>query len=219
MSASASTGIAVIGTGALGSALLPCLLGQPIQSFTLVDGDRVEASNLSNQPLFNHRDVGEFKVDALCANLRFRVPNKQFTAVPRFLSASNARALLCGHGVVADCTDDLHAKELIDRVCAELRIPLVSGALHRDQGQVLVLLAKREGNACARSDVFAGRIGPDQDGCDMQLVPMHAIEAVAQRMSDAIAELIGDRHMVNGALDLYEGAQRQWISFRPAAAW
>lgn len=211
--------IAVIGAGALGCALLPRLMHGRIVGITLIDGDKVEERNLARQPLFGPSDIGDFKVISLRRWISSRKSRIRLQAEVRFLDAGNAMDLLRGHDAVADCTDDLHAKELIDRICAELQIPLVSGALHRDQGQVLVLHANGGGNARRRSDVFAGRIGPDQDGCDMQLVPMHAIEAVAQRMSHAIAELIADRHMVNGALDLYEGAQRQWISFRPAMAW
>ncbi|MFZ1692428.1 MAG: ThiF family adenylyltransferase [Flavobacteriales bacterium] len=211
--------VAIIGAGALGCALLPRLMHGRIVGITLIDGDKVEARNLSRQPLFSPSDVGEFKVDALRAWIPSRESQVLLQAEARFLDAGNAMDLLRGHDAVADCTDDLHAKDLIDCVCAELRIPLVSGALHRDQGQVLVLHANDGGGARSRSDVFAGRIGPDQDGCDMQLVPMHAIEAVAQRMSDAIKAVLDNRHLVNGELELYEGAQRKWLTFSTAQAW
>ena len=44
--------IAVIGVGAIGSALLPRLLHMPVSVITRVDGDRVEERNLDLQELY-----------------------------------------------------------------------------------------------------------------------------------------------------------------------
>jgi len=207
--------IAVIGAGALGGELLHRLLGLPVAAFSIFDGDRVEAGNLVRQQFYAQQDVGLLKADALRARLISIAPDMKLDAEARFIDAGNATDSLRGHDLIADCTDDLHARNLLDRACAALGIPLVSGALHRDQGQVLLLHARGEGSALSRADVFAGRIGPDQDGCDMLQVSMDAIEAVAERMSETIASLLRGQQAVNGSLDLYDGGVRRWITFKP----
>ncbi|MBK6343236.1 MAG: ThiF family adenylyltransferase [Flavobacteriales bacterium] len=216
MKGMATARVAVIGAGALGGELLHRLLGLHVQFMSLFDGDRVEAGNLVRQRFYTPDDIGSLKADAFRAKLETIAPYMELNAESRFIDAGNATVSLSGHDLIADCTDDLHAKNLLDRACSALAIPLVSGALHRDQGQVLLLHARSEGIELSRADVYAGRIGPDQDGCDMQQVPMDTIEAVAEGMSRTIASLLRGEQVVNGSLDLYDGGERRWITFKHA---
>jgi molybdopterin/thiamine biosynthesis adenylyltransferase len=216
MKGMATARIAVIGAGALGGELLPRLLGLPVEAVSIFDGDRVEIGNLVRQRFYTQQDVGLLKADALRARLESIAPHMKLDADARFIDAGNATDSLRGHDLIADCTDDLHARNLLDRSCSALGIPLVSGALHRDQGQVLLLHAPGEGSELSRADVFPGRIGPNQDGCDMLQVPMDVIEAVAERMSETIALLLRGQQGGNGSLDLYDGGERRWTTFKPA---
>ena len=59
--------LALIGVGAIGSALLPRLLRMPFTMITLVDGDRVEEKNLDRQELYAVVDIGRPKVDVAAA--------------------------------------------------------------------------------------------------------------------------------------------------------
>ncbi|MBK8228745.1 MAG: ThiF family adenylyltransferase [Flavobacteriales bacterium] len=215
MKGMATARIAIIGAGALGSELLHRLRGLPIEAISVFDGDRVEAGNLVRQRFYALQDVGLLKADALRARLGSILSRAKVESEPRFIDAGNATDSLRGHDLIADCTDDLHARDLLDRACSALGIPLVSGALHRDQGQMLLLHARGERSELSRADVFDGRIGPAQDGCDMQQVPMDAVEAVAERMSGTITSLLRGERMVNGSLDLYDGGERRWITFKP----
>jgi tRNA A37 threonylcarbamoyladenosine dehydratase len=57
----------LIGCGGVGSAIVPslCLLKSPAE-ITLIDGDRIESKNLDRQ-LFDHRQIGMNKAEALAA--------------------------------------------------------------------------------------------------------------------------------------------------------
>lgn len=196
--------ITVVGAGALGCALLPRLARMRIGTLTLVDGDRVEAANLDHQPLYAEVDVGHPKAGTLRGWLLMVDPGKEIIAVDRFLDGGNAEALLRGSDLVVDCTDDLHAKGLIDHTCAELNIPLVSGAVHEKQGQVIVLHVHGEGSALCRADIFTGRMGAEQDGCDMQRVPLEVIDAVGQRMAACVRAHLNGEPLVNGRIELLD---------------
>jgi molybdopterin/thiamine biosynthesis adenylyltransferase len=210
--------IAVVGAGALGCALLPRLARMRIHALTVIDGDRVEAANLDRQELYAEVDIGHFKAGTARGWLQMGAPGVAVKSIDRFIDAANAEELLGGHGIVADCTDDLHAKALLDAVCGRLGIALVSGALHERQGQVLVLHAPGEGQRLARSDVFQGRIGPDQDGCDMRRVPLEAIEAVGARMAQCIRALVKGEHVPNGQLELFDSASGAWTTYQTRTA-
>ena len=186
------TRIAIVGLGGTGCALLPLLLELPLAGITVMDGDTVEASNLPHQALYSRNDIGRLKVEAARERIRSLAPTLIVDIVPAFLHASNAKELIGAHELIADCTDDLHARLLIDRVCGELGVPLVSGAVHAAQVQVATLHAD-EKSTSLRS-FFPKRGSAEQDGCDMRQVPMEALTACAQLMYEHIEALLqGDR--------------------------
>lgn len=207
--------VLVIGIGGLGHALLERCARLPVRRLTLVDGDRVEPHNLERQPLFAPVDLGRPKVAVAAAWLRQAMPGTLIDVVDAFADADSLPNLVEQHSIVVDCTDDVHARTLIDRVCMEHRIPLVSGAVHGSEGQVLVLHAPEgQGDpSLTRAQVFAGRPGPGQDECDMRQVPLEVLEAVGACMQQRVGDLMAGRPVENGALDLY--ARSRWTRFAP----
>ncbi|MBK8498297.1 MAG: ThiF family adenylyltransferase [Flavobacteriales bacterium] len=199
--------VAVIGAGALGCALLPRLARMRISQLRVIDGDRVELKNLEHQPLYAEVDIGHSKVGTMRGWLQMVDPGKEILAEDSFLDASNANELLKGADIVADCTDDLHAKSLIDRACANLRIPLISGAVHDVQGQIIVLHAPGANEPLGRDHLFRGRVNAEQDGCDMQRVPLETIEAVGHRMAAIIRAFIQGSPLINGRIEMFDRAQ------------
>ena len=206
--------VAVVGAGALGTRLLLGLARLPISCITIIDGDLVESANLGRQPLYQASDIGLRKAEAAAARLRTMQPHLDVDARSEFLNAPNAEALLSRRTIVADCTDDLHAKVAIDRACARLGLPLVSGALHAGQGQMLESLDIQSGRS-SRTEIFKGRIGPDQDGCDMRSVPLHVMDAVSCRMAASIAGFLHGTRSADGALLVFDGRSSEWVTFQP----
>jgi len=203
----------VLGTGGIGHALLEACVRLPLRRITLVDGDRVEEHNLERQPLFAPVDIGRPKVAVAAAWLRQGLPGAVVGAVDAFADASLLTEQVAAHAIVADCTDDPHARILIDQACARHAVPLVSGAVHGPQGQVIVLHAP-EGTGdpgLTRDALFAGRPGPGQDECDMRKVPLEVLEAVGLRMMQRVGDLMAGRSVENGAVDLF--ADRRWTRF------
>jgi molybdopterin/thiamine biosynthesis adenylyltransferase len=209
----ASPRLLLVGAGALGNALLPRIIRWPWYGITLMDGDRVEGKNLEGQELFAPVDVGKPKVEVAAAWLRNAPIATQVNAHDAFIDAGNAEAIIAMHDVVADCTDDAHAKRLLDRVCAEFGVALVSGSVHGAQAQVMVLHAQGKGEAITRGELFRGKPGLEQDGCDMRLVPMATIEETGRRMAQLLRALVNGQPVVNGRIDLYDG--RHWVAIDP----
>ena len=180
--------VALVGVGSIGQALLARADLPEGCAFTLIDGDTVEAGNLGRQVLCRAQDLGRPKTEVVSDHLAERgVPHH---AVPRFLDPGNASDLLAGHALVIDACDDLHARFLLDRNCGALGIPLIGGAVHANEGQVVLLHAP----APSLKEVFSGRPSGEQDGCDMRRVPPQLIAHVAEAMSSLLrAVMKGDR--------------------------
>lgn len=205
----------VVGAGALGNAMLPRILRWEWESITVMDGDRVEEKNLDRQELFAPVDIGAPKSEVLAAWVRNMPVTVRMTFRDEFLDANNAGTLIAMHDVVADCTDDAHVKRLIDHTCADYGVALVSGAVHGKEGQVILLHAEGEGEAISRDDLFQGKPGMDQDGCDMRNVPMMTIEETGRRMAQLLRALLHGEPVKNGRIDLFDG--KRWTAIDPAS--
>lgn len=205
--------VAVVGVGGTGCALLPLLYRMPVQGVTLIDGDTVEEVNLPRQPLYAGCDVGRPKVRAAMERSVPHASGIHLLARSVFVDARNVAELLDGHTVVADCTDDLHARKVLDDACARLHIPLVSGAIHGQQVQVLTLGLSPGGGAppITRADFFPGRTGAGQDGCDMRQVPAEVTTLTAALMARRIRAVLNGDASDARWMDLLHLEHGQWM--------
>jgi molybdopterin/thiamine biosynthesis adenylyltransferase len=205
--------VVVIGAGGLGCSVLPRLARMGLGRLTIIDGDRVEAKNLPQQPLYEEMDIGHFKASTAAGWMRQLMPDGEVMAHDVFISSSNVKDLLSGATGVVEGVDDLHAKQLIDRACNELRIPLVSGGVHGKQGQVITLHTSGERAELLREQLFSGKPGAEQDGCDMRDVPLQLLEEVGRHMAMRTRSILQGEPVTNGVIDVFQG--KEWITLAP----
>lgn len=137
-----------VGAGGLGSPALQYLAGAGIGTLGIVDGDRVDISNLHRQTLFDTRDEGQPKASTAAQKLRDVNPDITIQAYDEELTDKNALALFAGYDVILDGTDNFAAKFLINDAAVHLGKPVVQGAIDAFEGRVAVFgLA---GGACYR---------------------------------------------------------------------
>lgn len=206
--------VAVIGLGGIGNSVLNRVVRMPVSTLTLIDGDTVEEHNLERQPLFAPADIGFFKVDVAHGWLRL-VSRADLHPVKAFVDAANAEELLKDHDIVVEGVDDLHAKNAIDAACAKLGIALVSGSVHQQQGQVLVTHVPGLGEELGRADLFPGRSGVEQDGCDMREVPLEVIEETGRAMVGRVRSIMLGEPVVNGRIEVFDGVKKTWMVIEP----
>jgi adenylyltransferase/sulfurtransferase len=129
--------VLVVGAGGLGSPAALYLAASGIGTLGLVDGDRVDVSNLQRQVLYTTADVGRPKAEA--AAERLRALNPEVTIVPHAveLEAANIREIFSGYDVIIDGTDRLAVRYLVNDACVLLGKPLVSAAIYRFEGQAM----------------------------------------------------------------------------------
>ncbi len=132
----ALTRVLVVGAGGLAASALPLLAASGIGRITIVDGDRVELSNLHRQTLFTEADIGRPKADA--AAERCRALNAQPTIVPwrRDLTPENVDHLVAPSDVVLDCADSYAVSYTLSDACAAKRVPLISASVLERAGYV-----------------------------------------------------------------------------------
>jgi len=133
-----NSSVVCVGAGGLGSPVIQYLAGAGIGKITVIDDDKVNISNLQRQVIHRTSDIGISK--SLSAN-RFvndLDPGINFVPILERLTETNGEALLTGHDIIIDGTDNIKTRYLIDDVSIKLGIPWVYGSVYRFEGQISV---------------------------------------------------------------------------------
>jgi len=139
--------VLVIGCGGLGVPVISYLAGAGIGRLGLVDGDRLEPSNLHRQTMYALADVGKLKAELAAERVRALNPDVDVHAYPLRLDGANARELIAQYDLVIDCTDNFATKFLLNDSCVELNKPVVFASVYQYEGQLQIV---RPGGACLR---------------------------------------------------------------------
>ena len=135
--------VLVVGAGGLGSPAALYLAAAGCGTLGLLDCDRVDLSNLQRQVLFDTAAVTRPKAEAARERLAGLNPEIRLVAHALELKAANVREVFAQYDLVVDGTDRLSTRYLINDACVILRLPLVSAAIHRFEGQLMVYVPQQ----------------------------------------------------------------------------
>ena len=131
--------VCVLGLGGLGGYIVEMLSRIGVGSLTLVDGDVFDETNLNRQLFSSMNNLGSSK--ALEAEKRVKGINPLTKVIPvyEFVDSSNAMKIISNHDVIVDALDSIDLRKYIAKVCTELNLPLVHGAIAGWYGQVATI--------------------------------------------------------------------------------
>src|SRR6185437_6533098 len=141
--------VLVVGCGGLGVPAMTYLAAAGVGRIGLVDGDRLEASNLHRQTLYSLADVGLPKVELAAERLRALNPEVDVRTHALRLDAATAPAIIAPYSLVIDCTDNFSTKFMLNDTCVRLRKPVIFSSVYQYEGQLQVVRPER-GGACLR---------------------------------------------------------------------
>ena len=141
--------VLVVGLGGLGCAAAPYLASAGVGHLTLLDFDTVSLSNLQRQILHSDATLGQPKVESARQQLAAINPHCQLEAINAQLDDAQLSALIARHDAVVDCTDNVNSREQVNRLCFQHKVPLISGAAIRMEGQLSVF-TWQQGEPCYR---------------------------------------------------------------------
>lgn len=125
--------VCVLGVGGLGSWAAYALAASGVGSLRLVDGDRLELSNLNRQILYSEADIGEPKAELAARRLREFAP--RLVAEPwnvRLDTPAAVAEAVQGHDLVLDAVDWPPHKidRWVNEACVAAGIPYVTMSQH-----------------------------------------------------------------------------------------
>lgn len=157
--------VALVGLGGIGSPALQYLAAAGVGRLTLVDDDLVDVSNLQRQTIFTTRDVGHGKVVAARQWLAGFDPALKVEISDARLTDGNAAQLIAGADLVLDGTDNFATRLAVSDACVAARVPLLSAAVGRFQGQVGAFAGHLPDQPCYRCFVGDAFDAEDCDSC------------------------------------------------------
>jgi adenylyltransferase/sulfurtransferase len=203
--------VAIVGAGGIGAGAIPALVGAGVGHLTIIDDDRVELSNLQRQPLYAENQIGERKVDLAARFIGKRNPHVECRTVADRIEGNNADAILSGHDLIIDGTDNFATRLMVSDAAVRLGIPLISAAAQQFQGQVALF----RGKPCYRcfvGDAF------DADDCDTcaELGVLGALTGTVGNFAAllAIRVVVGIAPDASGTLHLLDGLALKWRQIR-----
>lgn len=149
--------VAVVGLGGIGSVVAMQLAHLGVAELVLIDGDLIEASNVSRIVGANKDDVGKFKVEVAARYASGLGLTRQVECVTEFLSPEH-ELLLASCEIIVSCVDRMTPRALLNRLSYKHLVPLVdlgvafrvdrSAKIVADAGRVVVVGPGRPCLAC-----------------------------------------------------------------------
>ncbi len=137
--------VALVGSGALGSAIAEVLVRGGIGCLRIADRDVVELSNLQRQILFDEQDAEEGLKKAYAAATKLRRINRNVVieSPSEAITSSNIESFISGATVVLDGTDNFETRYLINDACVKTCIPWIYGGVVGMDGLVMPIVPKK----------------------------------------------------------------------------
>lgn len=133
-----SSHVLIIGAGGLGSPASIYLAASGIGKITICDYDDVDVSNLQRQILHQDYSINQNKAISARNFLNKVNPNIKIIAVKEKLNAEQVTDLVKDVDVILDCSDNFQTRYSLNKIACSQKIPLVSGAAIKFDGQICV---------------------------------------------------------------------------------
>jgi molybdopterin-synthase adenylyltransferase len=204
--------VVILGLGGLGSPVAMYLASAGIGELTLIDDDLVELSNLQRQIIHQDSNVGQTKVASAKVALQKINSDCVINIIDERLKESQLNEIISNKTIVVDCCDNFETRFMLNRICFTHKVPLVSGAAIRWEGQLSTFLMTAD-LPCYRclyeEDSFTDQTC-SQNGV---VAPLVGIIGSMQAM-EAIKVIVDAGIPVAGQLKLFDGLDMEWRTIK-----
>lgn len=208
--------VLVVGAGGLGSPAALYLAAAGVGRLTLVDDDTVDLTNLQRQVMHTTARVGQPKVESGREALVQINPEVAVVALRERAGPDRLAELVAGADVVLDCSDNFATRHAVNRACVDAKVPLVSGAVIRFDGQLSVYDVRDPASPC-----YACLFPPDSRFEDVACSTMGVFAPLvgvvgAVQAAEALKLLVGIKPSLAGRLQMLDGRAMEWSEVRVA---
>ena len=129
----AATRFCVVGCGGVGAVFAEMLVRSGAMHIQLIDGDKIEESNLNRVFAFTQKDIGKFKITALSEKLVSINPSLSIKSIDHHIKAldedckgNQARDMVCNANCVIIACDTFESRGICTELCEWNRLDYLS---------------------------------------------------------------------------------------------
>ena len=195
----ASSSVAVIGVGGLGSAASIYLVAAGIGRLFIIDDGLVELSNLQRQILYTVDDIGKPKVFVAKERLEKLNPNTEIIPIKGKFTMEKADEILSQVDLAIDALDNWETRIILDKAAWRHGKPYIHAGVHGFYGQLTVLVPGK--TPCLRC-IFPSKIRIKQPIPVFSTTPgvLGVLEA-----NEALKLLLGKGEPLMNKILIYDG--------------
>jgi len=196
----AAARVAIMGCGAIGSAVASLLARAGVGILRIIDRDYVEPSNLQRQTLFDENDAAESVPKAVAAARKIAAFNSEIVVEPEVadLTPANIATLLAGAEVVLDGTDNFETRYLVNDYAVQNRMPWVYAAAVASYAATMSILP---GETACLACIFPASPRGVVETCDTSGILNSAVNLIASlSATEALKLLVGAREQLRRTL-------------------
>ncbi len=205
-----SSKVLIIGAGGLGAPAALYLAAAGVGTIGIVDGDKVDLSNLQRQIIHHTADVGVDKIKSAEAKMLALNPEMKVRTYKQWARAENIREIIRDYDFVIDGTDNFAAKFLVNDACYFEKVPFSHAGILRFDGQLITVLPGE--TTCYRC-IFEGPPPANAVPSCSQAGVLGVLAGVVGSLqaTEAIKYLLGLGDLLTGTLLTYDALS---IDFR-----
>ena len=204
--------VLMVGAGGLGASCLFYLAAAGVGTIGIIDDDKVSLDNLQRQILYSTADIDKPKVHRAKEQLHKLNPEINLIAYEEKLEAHNALRLFEKYDFIADGTDNVETRFLINDVCFFAERHLTSAAVGAFNGQVASFRAfdkAADGTPFPSWRCLVGEIKDDADNCDSGVMGALCGILGSLQALELIKQITGAGDTLLNKLLLYDGLSNE----------
>ena len=204
----------VIGAGGLGSPVALYLGTAGVGRITIVDGDRVDLTNLQRQIAHDLARVGMPKAESAARSIAAINPTILVATVHQRVDAARLLGLVADADVVVDCSDNFATRQAVNAACVARGKPLVAGAAIGFDGQLSVYDTRFAVSPC-----YACVFPPDPSFEDVACSQMGVFAPLvgiigSMQAAEALKLIAAIGSSVAGRLQMVDARTMEWTEIR-----
>jgi len=201
--------VLIVGLGGLGSPVAMYLAAAGVGHLIFADFDVVELSNLQRQIAHTSNNIGDLKTHSAKANCLALNPDVKIDTIDEVLDENTLKTIVPKCDLIIEGSDNFPTRFAVNEACVKNKVPLVSGAAIRFDGQVAVFKGHESDAPCYRCLYSTESESAETCAQTGVLSPLVGIIGTVQA-AEAIKILANFGNPLTGRLLLLDGLNMEW---------
>ena len=142
--------VLIVGAGGLGCPIADYLSRAGVGTIGIADFDKISLSNIQRQTLYDSKDIGKFKVDALKKKINLINPFIKVRSFKKKITNENFSNIVKNFDIIVDGSDNFKTKFALNKYSIKYKKILIVGAISKFDGHVFTFNFKNKKMPCLK---------------------------------------------------------------------